>query len=215
LSREIERLANALSFEHQPFAIDSISVAEADEPCAASSRGYLALCVLLDRDARSPVVEYRCAASTVVLDRSLNLASSRKASVDWMRPDVMNTVADLLMETPGGMLTANILHLLNASENSTCIGREFLQSSAAFAAVAAWPHGAFATPNSLRPDALRKFEVKLGRNRQSIRESAAWLPLPQWPSQAGHSRSNTNGRPMRNRLCSSAMLKYWRADAAC
>ena len=58
--------------------------------------------------------------------------------------------------------------------------REFLQSSAAFAAVAAWPHGAFAdTEFAPRPDAWRKFEVT---TRVEIANPSgkvqAWLPLP-------------------------------------
>jgi transglutaminase-like putative cysteine protease len=58
--------------------------------------------------------------------------------------------------------------------------REFLQSGAALAAVAAWPCGAAAdTSFAPRPDAWRKFEV---RTRVEIANPAgkvqAWLPLP-------------------------------------
>jgi len=58
--------------------------------------------------------------------------------------------------------------------------REFLQSGAAFATMAAWPDGAFAdAPFSPRPNGWRKFEVT---TRVEIAnpsgKAQAWLPLP-------------------------------------
>jgi peroxiredoxin len=101
---EIERLSQMHSrFEHQPFAIVSISVAEADGAVRRFFAGdTLPFAILLDRD-RSIARSWNIDAlpSTVVLDRSLKPRFIAQGDVDWMRPDVMNTVADLLMETPG------------------------------------------------------------------------------------------------------------------
>src|SRR5882724_741918 len=78
------------------------------------------------------------------------------------------------------MLLANILQPSQRIGELDMHRREFLQSSAAFAAVAAWPHGAFAdTEFAPRPDAWRKFEIT---TRVEIPNPSgkvqAWLPLP-------------------------------------
>jgi thiol-disulfide isomerase/thioredoxin len=88
--------------ERQPFAIVPISVAEADGAVRRFfAGGGLPFAILLDRDrAVAKAWNIHSLPSTIVLDRSLRPRLIAQGDVDWMRPDVMNAIADLLMETP-------------------------------------------------------------------------------------------------------------------
>jgi thiol-disulfide isomerase/thioredoxin len=89
--------------ERQPFAIVPISVAEADGAVRRFFAGdSLPFAVLLDRDrAVAKAWNIHTLPSTIVLDRSLRPRLIAEGDVDWMRPEVMNAIADLLKETPG------------------------------------------------------------------------------------------------------------------
>ncbi len=87
----------------RPFAIVPISVAEAD----GTVRRFFAddplpFAILLDR-ARSVARAWNIHTlpSTVVLDRALKSRFIAEGDVDWARSDVLNLLADLLMEVPG------------------------------------------------------------------------------------------------------------------
>ncbi len=87
----------------RPFAIVPISVAEAD----GTVRRFFAddplpFAILLDRD-RSVARAWNIhiLPSTVVLDRALKSRFIAEGDVDWARSDVLNLLADLLMEVPG------------------------------------------------------------------------------------------------------------------
>jgi peroxiredoxin len=87
----------------RPFAIVPISVAEAD---GAVRRFFaddpLPFAILLDRDrSLARAWNIQTLPSTVVLDRALKSRFIAEGDVDWGRPDVMNMLADLLMEVPG------------------------------------------------------------------------------------------------------------------
>ncbi len=87
----------------RPFAIVPISVAEAD---GAVRRFFaddpLPFAILLDRDrSLARAWNIHTLPSTVVLDRALKSRFIAEGDVDWGRPDVMNILADLLMEVPG------------------------------------------------------------------------------------------------------------------
>jgi peroxiredoxin len=101
---EMERLSQLQSrLEHQPFAIVPISVAETDGAVRRFFAGdTLPFAILLDRD-RSVARAWNIHAlpSTVVLDHELKPRFIAQGDVDWMRPDVMNAVADLLKKTRG------------------------------------------------------------------------------------------------------------------
>ena len=87
----------------RPFAIVPISVAEAD----GTVRRFFAddplpFAILLDR-ARSVARAWNIHTlpSSVVLDRALKSRFIAEGDVDWARSDVLNLLADLLMEVPG------------------------------------------------------------------------------------------------------------------
>jgi thiol-disulfide isomerase/thioredoxin len=87
----------------RPFAIVPISVAEAD----GAVRRFFAdepspFAILLDRD-RSVAKTWNIhiLPSTVVLDGGLKPRFIAEGDVDWARADVMDRIADLLMDTPG------------------------------------------------------------------------------------------------------------------
>jgi thiol-disulfide isomerase/thioredoxin len=87
----------------RPFAIVPISVAETD---GAVRRFFaddpLPFAILLDRDrSLARAWNIQTLPSTVVLDRALKSRFIAEGDVDWGRPDVMNMLADLLMEVPG------------------------------------------------------------------------------------------------------------------
>ena len=87
----------------QPFAIVPISVAEADGSVRRFFSGQpLPFAILLDRD-RSVAKAWNIHTlpSTVVLDRDLTPRLIAEGDVDWARPDVMKTLADLLGKVPG------------------------------------------------------------------------------------------------------------------
>ena len=86
--------------ERQPFAIVPISVAEADGAVRRFFAGdSLPFAVLLDRDrAVAKAWNIHTLPSTIVLDRSLRPRLIAEGDVDWMRPEVMNAIADLLKE---------------------------------------------------------------------------------------------------------------------
>jgi peroxiredoxin len=87
----------------RPFAILPISVAEADGAVRRFFAGEaLPFAILLDRDrAVARAWGIHTLPSTVVLDRALKPRFIAEGDVDWVRPDVMKTVADLLNEVPG------------------------------------------------------------------------------------------------------------------
>jgi len=87
----------------QTFVIVPISVAEADGAVRRFFAGdSLPFTILLDRD-RSVAKSWNVHTlpSSIVLDRSLKPRFMAEGDVDWARPDVMSTVADLLKEPPG------------------------------------------------------------------------------------------------------------------
>jgi len=87
----------------QPFVIVPISVAEADSAVRRFFAGEsLPFTILLDRD-RSVAKSWNVHTlpSSIVLDRSLKPRFMAEGDMDWARPDVMSTVADLLKEPPG------------------------------------------------------------------------------------------------------------------
>jgi peroxiredoxin len=87
----------------RPFVIVPISVAEADGAVRRFFAGdLLPFAILLDRD-RSVARAWNIHTlpSTVVLDHGLKSRFIAEGDVDWERPDVMNILADLLMEVPG------------------------------------------------------------------------------------------------------------------
>jgi thiol-disulfide isomerase/thioredoxin len=87
----------------QTFVIVPISVAEADGAVRRFFAGdSLPFTILLDRD-RSVAKSWNVHTlpSSVVLDRNLKPRFMAEGDVDWARPDVMSTVADLLKEPPG------------------------------------------------------------------------------------------------------------------
>ena len=87
----------------RPFAIVPISVAEADGAVRRFFAGEsLPFAIWLDRD-RSVARAWsiHTLPSTVVLDRALKPRFIAEGDVDWARPDVLNILADLLMEVPG------------------------------------------------------------------------------------------------------------------
>jgi peroxiredoxin len=90
-------------FIDRPFAIVSISVAEADGAVRRFFAGEgLPFTILLDRD-RSVAKAWNIHTlpSTVLLDRSLKPRLIAEGDLDWTRPDVVSTVTELLAETPG------------------------------------------------------------------------------------------------------------------
>jgi peroxiredoxin len=89
--------------EGHQLAIVPISVAEADGAVRRFFLGdALPFDILLDRD-RSVARAWNIhmLPSTVILDRSLKARFMAEGDVDWARSDVMNVLADLLMEAPG------------------------------------------------------------------------------------------------------------------
>ena len=87
----------------RPFAIVSISVAEADGAVRRFFAGEsLPFAVLLDRD-RSVAKAWaiHTLPSSVVLDRTWKPRFMAEDDVDWARPDVMKIISDLLIEVPG------------------------------------------------------------------------------------------------------------------
>lgn len=90
-------------FIDRPFAIVSISVAEADGAVRRFFAGEdLPFTILLDRDRSiAKAWNIHTLPSTVVLDRSLKPRLIAEGDLDWTRPDVVSTVTKLLAETPG------------------------------------------------------------------------------------------------------------------
>jgi peroxiredoxin len=89
--------------EDQPFVIVPISVAEADGTVRRFFAGdSLPFTILLDRD-RSVAKAWNIHTlpSTVLLDRGLKPRFIAEGDVDWMRPEVMSTLARLLREPSG------------------------------------------------------------------------------------------------------------------
>ena len=89
--------------EGEPFAIVTISVAEADGSVRRFFAGDpLPFAVLLDRDrAVARAWNIHTLPSTVVLDRDLTPRLVAEGDVDWARPDVMKILANLLGKVPG------------------------------------------------------------------------------------------------------------------
>jgi peroxiredoxin len=87
----------------RPFAIVPISVAEADGAVRRFFAGEATpFAILLDRDrAVAKAWNIHTLPSTVVLDGGLKPRFIAQGDVDWARSDVMQRLADLLMEVPG------------------------------------------------------------------------------------------------------------------
>jgi peroxiredoxin len=88
-------------FEHRPFAIVSVSVAETSGAVRRFFAGdRVPFAVLLDQD-RSVARAWNIHTlpSSVVLDLALKPRFIAEGDVDWARPDVVNTLAQLLIET--------------------------------------------------------------------------------------------------------------------
>jgi|tagenome__1003787_1003787.scaffolds.fasta_scaffold20975103_3 peroxiredoxin len=87
----------------QPLAIIPISVAEADGAVRRFFAGEpLPFPILLDRDrSTARAWDIQALPSTIVLDRHLQARFVAQGDLDWLRPDVMHKVTDLLAEPSG------------------------------------------------------------------------------------------------------------------